>query len=142
MMYHVNWGWNCFTATCEECGARGGMNIKYEDAAIERWNNARPSENIRFCTSAGENGYAQSPMEMLTRIVDQRDDYKGSAETSNLKLANARDLITRWRTRAVGAVNTFNEVLKDCATELEAILDKTEQDINAEIITALSPPTS
>jgi len=41
MTYHVNWGWDCFTPICEECDARGQMNIKYEEAAIERWNKAR-----------------------------------------------------------------------------------------------------
>lgn len=42
MTYHVNWGWDCFTPVCDSCNARGPMDIKYKDAAIERWNKARP----------------------------------------------------------------------------------------------------
>ena len=35
-------GWDCYSPTCEDCGTHSQQNIKYEDAAIERWNKARP----------------------------------------------------------------------------------------------------
>lgn len=44
MKFHKNHGWDCFTPICNDCESTGSPLIKYEDAAIKRWNAARPIE--------------------------------------------------------------------------------------------------